>query len=74
MHAHILLFLHADDKQPITFDIDKFISAELPDKDEDPFAYEAVVQYIIHEPCGELNYSSPCMLDGKCTKHFPKKK
>jgi len=29
---------------------------------------------MMHIPCGEANTKSPCMVDNKCTKHFPKKK
>ncbi|PIA56622.1 hypothetical protein AQUCO_00700758v1 [Aquilegia coerulea] len=71
-HAHILLWLHPDDKPKDPSDIDKLISAELPDKNIDPLAFESVLQYMIHGPCGDLNRNSPCMINRCCSKHFPK--
>ncbi|XP_057540208.1 uncharacterized protein LOC130818165 isoform X1 [Amaranthus tricolor] len=35
-HAHIVLFLHRDDKISNPVDIDKFISVEMLDKEENP--------------------------------------
>nr|XP_027098951.1 uncharacterized protein LOC113718236 [Coffea arabica] len=71
-HAHILLFLHPDDKCTTPRDVDRIISAELPDKNTDPIAYEAVLQFMTHGPCGPANTRSPCMENGKCSKHYPK--
>ncbi|KAK9684271.1 hypothetical protein RND81_10G198000 [Saponaria officinalis] len=72
-HAHICLFLHPSDKVKDPVDIDHIISAEIPDKNTDPIGFEAVMQYMVHGPCGEINYQSPCMADGKCTKYYPRK-
>ena len=41
-HAHILLFLEPKDKYPTPDHIDRIISAELPDSQYDPIAYEIV--------------------------------
>ena len=41
-HAHILLFLHHDDKHPTTVEIDRIISTEIPNLNEEPLVYEAV--------------------------------
>lgn len=39
--------------------MNKFISAELPDKDSDPVAYNAVVKHVMHGPCGNANVRCP---------------
>ncbi|XP_030964293.1 uncharacterized protein LOC115985491 [Quercus lobata] len=72
-HAHILLFLDPKDKYPSPTDINGIIMAEILDPDEDPVANEAVKQFMMHGPCGSANPKSPCMMNGKCTKHFPKR-
>ena len=71
-YAHILLFLSQKHKRRDALAIDQIISAELPDEETDPVGYKAVVQYMLHGPCGSHNMNSPCMEKQKCTKHYPK--
>jgi hypothetical protein len=68
-HSHNLIWL-ADKIQPTQIDI---ISAELPDTTEDPELLAVVTKNMIHGPCGPLNPDSPCMMDGKYTKKYPRK-
>ncbi|XP_074328080.1 uncharacterized protein LOC141665994 [Apium graveolens] len=72
-HAHILIWLHPDDRPKITGQIDKMVSAEIPDPEIDPVGYNAVSNYMIHGPCGPDYTKSPCMVKGSCIKHFPKR-
>ncbi|XP_070026693.1 uncharacterized protein [Nicotiana sylvestris] len=72
-HAHILLFLHEHNKYPTVGDIDQIITAEIPDETVDPHYYRAVKSFMMHGPCGSARKSSPCMQNGRCTKHFPKR-
>ncbi|XP_058767402.1 uncharacterized protein LOC131641097 [Vicia villosa] len=72
-HAHILLFLHPSNKYPTPDDIDKIISAEVPDPRRHPRLYNLVKSHMVHGPCGFANLNSPCMKDNKCTKFYPKK-
>lgn len=72
-HVHILLWLKPQHKFKTSSDIDKHISAELPDPKLYPKLYKAVSSYMIHGPCGVVDPNSPCMADGRCSKNFPKK-
>ena len=71
-HAHICLFFSKNSKLPNPEDIDRVISAELPDKEEDPELYKLVSELMMHGPCGAYNMKSPCMKKDKCSKKFPK--
>ncbi|KAK9668687.1 hypothetical protein RND81_13G078500 [Saponaria officinalis] len=63
-YAHILLFLHRDDKFPEAADVDRIISAEIPDPVENPFLHEAVRDLMIHGPCGAAKPNLPTTIDG----------
>ena len=45
-HAHILVFLHPNEKQSTPKKIESIISTELPQKEDEPVAYDTVVQYM----------------------------
>ena len=71
-HMHLLIILHNSYKIHEVDHIDKFIKAELPNPNIHPQLYERVKSFMIHNPCGLLNPASPCMVDGKCSKQYPK--
>ncbi|KAF7815066.1 uncharacterized protein G2W53_029035 [Senna tora] len=72
-HAHILLWLAPKHKFTSASQLDSVIFAKIPNPDAHPELYEAVKNYMIHGPCGASRISSPCMVNGKCSKHFPKR-
>ncbi|XP_076903521.1 uncharacterized protein LOC143558591 [Bidens hawaiensis] len=71
-HAHVCVFMHHDYKINNADKIDSFISAELPNKQEDPDLYDLVSEFMIHGPCGAENMSCSCMINKKCSKNFLK--
>ncbi|OMO49584.1 DNA helicase PIF1, ATP-dependent [Corchorus capsularis] len=71
-HVHILLWLHPDSKLKSASDINELISAELPDPHVDRVGYDVVSSFMIHGPCGNAAPNAPCMVDGMCSKYFPK--
>ncbi len=76
-HAHILLFMSDKDKPRTPEQIDRVISAELPDKNKNPRLHEIVTKHMLHGPCGQVNPQSCCMEKQnngtkECTKQFPK--
>ena len=64
-HLHLLLSLKQNCKLKTPENIDKFISAEIPDPSLDPELHEIVTKNMIHA-CGDW-----CQVDGMCSKHFP---
>ena len=68
-HCHLLLWMKEKIKAE---DVDKIISAEIPDPKEDPKLHDIVMSHMVHGPCGHYNRDSPCMVDNKCSKQFPK--
>ncbi|CAN6916528.1 unnamed protein product, partial [Brassica oleracea] len=57
-------------KTPSAQEVDEIISAELLNKEEDPYAYNLVTKHMIHGPCGLINPKSPCMENNVCTKKY----
>lgn len=66
------MFFHEAYKLRNPDDIDRIISAEIPNKEEHPDLYELIREFMMHGPCGDENPSCPCMKEGKCSKNFPK--
>jgi hypothetical protein len=71
-HAHLLIVLDADSKLKDMHAIDSIISAEIPDPDTEPELHEIIKTCMIHGPCGQLNPKCVCMVDGVCSKNYPK--
>ncbi|XP_070049126.1 uncharacterized protein [Nicotiana tomentosiformis] len=63
-HIHLLLILEQGHKIISADQYDKFITAELPDKEDYPFLYELIVKHMMHGPCENYRTTSPCMKDG----------
>lgn len=70
-HAHILVFLAAEDKLRTADDYDAVICAELPDPETHPELHRVVVACMMHGPCGALDPTAPCMVEGRCSKGYP---
>ena len=64
-------FFYKECKLPNPEDIDRVISTEIPDLDEDPELYKLVTEIMMHGPCGPDNRRSPYMKNNVCSKKFP---
>ncbi|KAL7145790.1 hypothetical protein ABFS83_07G110900 [Erythranthe nasuta] len=71
-HAHMLIILKSEYKITTPEQFDRFVCAELPDKEKYPGLYDLVLKHMMHGPCGELNFKNSCMIEGKCKYHYPR--
>ena len=72
-HVHILAIL--DKASHMTDDeIDRYATAEIPNKEEHYDAWKDVVYFMLHKPCGDLNPDAPCCQNKyeACEHGFPK--
>jgi hypothetical protein len=72
-HAHIFIFFTEDCKPHTVEDVDRMISAELPNSETNKLAHETVARCTMHGPCGAAFPNAPCMEEGKCKKQYPRK-
>ena len=72
-HAHILLIVEDNAKPRTPDDYDALVCAELPDPDTEPLLHEIVSKSLMHGPCGAAFPASPCMIDGACSKRYPRR-
>ena len=68
-HVHLLLTLKQNNKITTSDVVDKYISAEIPNPDENSILYNIVMKNMIHGPCGDWCKNEK----GNCSKNFPKK-
>ena len=81
-HAHILLVVDDDSRLRTPADVDSTICAELPpdpivfasenQKEQADRLLKVVLKSMIRGPCGKVNPKSPCMINGRCSKGYPK--
>jgi len=71
-HIHLLIFLYPQHRIRDSYHINSMISAQLPDPQLQPLLYAKVTKYMLYSPCGIDNPQAKCMVNGKCSKHFPK--
>lgn len=67
-HAHILLILHQENKIRTVEEIDRVVSAEIPDPDTDPELFRIITANMLHGPCTPER----CIKNGRCSKKYPK--
>ena len=74
VHYMLTFFMIADatHKPKIPEDYDSIVCAEIPDEKHFPELQRIVMTLMMLGPCGLSNAGSPCMVDGNCSKNYPK--
>ena len=69
-HAHIIIFLKPYAKLRTSEQIDSLMSSEFPLYDNE--LLELIKKLMVHTPCGTQRPNAPYMVNGRCSKGFPK--
>jgi len=73
---HLLIFLDQADKIHDAAHVDSIVSAQIPDPQLHPLLYHTVTTCMLHGRCGDdkdpNKPNPPCMVNGRCSKQFPK--
>lgn len=67
---HMLFILNDLYKVKTADQIEQLISAEMPSVSWP--AHDLVVKHMVHSTSGSGNKNEPFMVDGQCSKHYPK--
>ncbi|KAG6713098.1 hypothetical protein I3842_05G134100 [Carya illinoinensis] len=67
-HAHFLIILQRDWKLYAPESFDEIVSAEIPNKNTNLHLHNAVINHMMHGPCGVLNPTNVCMKKNGCCK------
>ncbi|XP_074352737.1 uncharacterized protein LOC141691884 [Apium graveolens] len=59
-HVHILIWMSPESRPNSIEKVDQLVSAEIPDKNSDPIACEAVKNYMMHGPCESADLENVC--------------
>jgi hypothetical protein len=73
LYAHILIFFAEDCKPHTVEDVDRMISAKLPNLETNRLAHKTIAGCMMHGPCGVVFPNAPCMEESKCKKQYPRK-
>jgi len=68
-HAHFLIWLVEKIRPDEDYAV---ISAEIPNLQVDLGLHDVVIKNMVHCSCGTFNQNSFCMMDGKCSKRYPR--
>ena len=71
-HIHLLIFLKQQYKICDAGHVNLIVSAQIPDPVTHPLLYATVTKHMMHGPCGPEFPNPPCIVNGKCSKHYTK--
>ncbi|XP_074313714.1 uncharacterized protein LOC141648904 [Silene latifolia] len=71
-HAHFLIILDSASKIRSPEHYDLHVCTEIPDESTNPHLYTAVINHMMHGPCGIDFPSNPCKRNRQCKNHYPR--